>query len=392
MSSELRTTPDLTEVGPRTSDSVTQALDTFQGIQSRILRWVLWLLPCFIIPIIIVILLLYYNPTDNPGIVMYISGMVAAALSLFAFHLLMKRIPETFGALWNRKIIVDKSTIALFDANTTDEALSSINNSSNSAQIEMEIEVQYRNYINDLEKLMNSPGQWVMGIFFALLVFTWNYNSVMEYFIEFSIEFFIAFIIGLMAWRMTIAAVKVWQLGRKFHLKPQLGHADGCGGLEPLGNLCLWNALIITIPGIYLGGWIIIGLDFLGANTQYISLAISYTPLFSKLLLVPISFAVISFFLPLLSVHQIMVIWQTEIRRQLDRLDYHIDQMEREILNRADKLEPKEVEMMTMNLELMQQIDQQNQHIPTWPFNGGIMAKFMASQAVPVLGGIIGFR
>ena len=392
MSSELLTTPDLAEVGPRTSDSVTQALDTFQGIQSRILRGVLWLLPCLLIPIIIVILILYYNPTDNPGIVMYISGMVAAALSLFAFHLLMKRIPETFGALWNRKIIVDKSTIALFDSNTTDEAVSSIDNSSNSTQIETEIEEQYLNYINDLEKLMNSPGQWVMGAFFALLVFTWNYNSVMEYFIEFSIEFFIAFIIGLMAWRMTIAAVKVWQLGRKFHLKPQLGHADGCGGLEPLGNLCLWNALIITIPGIYLGGWIIIGLDFLGANTQYISLAISYTPLFSKLLLVPISFAVISFFLPLLSVHQIMVIWQNKIRRQLDRLDYHIDQMEREILNRADKLEPKEVEMMTMNLELMQQIDQQNQHIPTWPFNGGIMAKFMASQAVPVLGGIIGFR
>ena len=381
MSSELLTTPDLAEVGPRTSDGVTQALETFQGIQSRILHWVLWLLPCFILSISIVIFILYPDPLDNPGVVMYISGMVAAALSLFAFQLLMKRIPETFSALWYRKIIVDKPTIVLFDANTTEEALSSINNSSNSAQIE--IEKQYLKYINDLEKLMNCPGQWVMGIFFALLVFTWDYSSV--------IEFFIAFIIGLMAWRMTIAAVKVWQLGRKFSLKPQLGHADGCGGLEPLGNLCLWNALIIIIPGIFLGGWIIIGLDFLGASTQYIFLAKSYTPLYSKLLLIPISFAVFSFFLPLLSVHQIMVIWKTEVRRQLDKLGYCIDQMECEILNRADKLEPKEVKMMTMNLELMQQICQKNQSIPTWPFNVGIMVKFMASQAVPVLGCIIGF-
>ena len=113
MSSELLTTPDLAEVGPRTSDGVTQALDTFQGIKIRILRWALWLLLCFILPIMIVIFILYYNPTDNPGVVMYISGMVAAALSLFAFQLLMKRIPETFGALWYRKIIVDNPTIGI---------------------------------------------------------------------------------------------------------------------------------------------------------------------------------------------------------------------------------------------------------------------------------------
>lgn len=378
MPSELLTTPDLAEVGPRTSNSVTHALEIFQGVQSRILRWVLWLLPYFI-SLIVIIILIYYNPTDNPGVVMYISGMVAAAVSLFAFHFLMKRIPETFGALWDRKIIVDRPTIVLFDANTTEEVINSINNSSNSAQLEE----QYRKYINDLEKLMNCPGQWAMGVFFTLLVFTWDYSSV--------IEFFIAFIIGLMAWRMTIAAVKVWQLGRQFYLKPQLGHADGCGGLEPLGNLCLWNALIITIPGIFLGGWIILGLDFIGPNTQYFLLAKSYTPLFYKLLLIPISFAVISFFLPLFSVHQSMVTWQTGVRRQLDRLGYCIDRMECEFLNRADMLEPVEVERMTKNLELMQQIYQQNQHIPTWPFNIGIMAKFMTSQAVPILGVIIGF-
>ncbi len=94
-------------------------------------------------------------------------------------------------------------------------------------------------------------------------------------------EHFIAFIIGLMAWRMLVIGVQVWKLGKRFDLNPQLGHPDTCGGLEPLGNLCLWNALILALPGVFLGGWII-----LGPSTKYGDI---YTSLFYKLLILPVS-------------------------------------------------------------------------------------------------------
>lgn len=219
-----------------------------------------------------------------------------------------------------------------------------------------------------------------MGLFFALLVLTWDWSLV--------IEFFIAFIIGLMAWRMAITSIKIWQFGKKFFLKPQAEHDDGCGGLEPLGNLCLWNALIITIPGIFLGGWIIVGQSakYSLLPEAYTFMAKSYTPLFFKLLLIPLVFAIISFLLPLWSIHHAMVTSRAAKQRELDQLSYEINQLDSKLLSQVDKLDPQESEKMVKKLELMQQTYQKNRFIPIWPFNTRIIVKFITSQAVPLLG------
>ena len=357
MSSGLPTKADFTEEIPKMSDGVTRALETFQGVENRILRRFLLLLPWFIL-LIVVVNLQNYGFTDIPAkVVMWTTGMVAAALSLFALHSLMKRIPETLGILWDRRIVSDM------------------------------LETQYLNFIDDLQKLMNHRGQWAMGLFFSLLVFTWWLRRDI-YIQQLIIELFIAIIIRLMAWRMVIAAIEVWQLGKKFYLEPQLGHADKCGGLAPLGNLCFWNILIITIPAIYLGGWIILGTILEPDNLydQYYKQARNYAPLFSKLLLILVPFAVAGFFLPLWSVHKVMVTWGTEVKRQLNQLSHQIDHLECEILDKSDMLESQEVAIMAKKLELMQQIQQQNRHIPAWPFNIKILVKFTTSQVVPALG------
>ncbi len=367
----LLTTSNPVESSEMAHDNVAQALDSFQGVRNRVLRWVLRLLPWVILLLVIVIFIKYDHRA--PGTVMYITGMVAAALSLFAFQLLMGLIPETLSALWNRRIIVNQPEMVLVDAKITEEVFNPDNNGSDSSQLEN----QYLEYISGLEKSMNHPAHWLTGLAFSLLVFTWDYSS--------KIEFFIAFIIGLMAWRMVVASVKIWQLERTFYLEPQLGHADGCGGLEPLGNLCLWNALIVTIPGIFLGGWILI--KFIsGPGTDYYLLSAAYTPLFYKLLTIPVVFAVFSFFLPLWGVHQTMVTWRAKIQRQLDRLGYNINYLDSELLNKADKLEPQESENMSKKLELMREIYQKNRSIPEWPFNTKIIIKFATSQAVAILG------
>jgi hypothetical protein len=51
----------------------------------------------------------------------------------------------------------------------------------------------------------------------------------------------------------------LWRISRAFALRPQFFNPDGCGGLRPLGNMCLLNALIVSVPGIYLAIWIQIG-------------------------------------------------------------------------------------------------------------------------------------
>jgi hypothetical protein len=381
MSAEILKPPRLSEGSPPASDSVAQALGTFQVVRSRVLRWVLRLLPWAILPYVIAVV-----GARDP---MYTSGIVAAALALFVFQFLVQRIPETLGTLWNRNIIAAKPTTVLDDANPIEEALNSTANSLNPAPPEK----QYRTFIHDFEGLLNHSGQWAMVVFFALLGFaSFPYEAGgLKAFIEdlrgwhswrlwyeLFVEPFTGFILGLVVWRMIIIGVQVWRLGKKFDLTPQPGHPDRCGGLESLGNLCLWNALLVTIPGVYLGGWII-----LGPSTEYGDF---YTPLFSKLLLVPMALAAISFFLPLWSVHQAMVAKRAVLRQQLDQLAQSISHLAREMLDRADELEPEEGEKMAKKLELMQQIYQQNKHYPVWPFNLGILVKFMTSQAVPLLG------
>jgi len=400
MSVEILTPSGLAEGSPPMPDSVSEALESFQGVRGHALHWVLRLLPWLILCLLIVLGIVVLKLCD----LMFISGSVAAALSLFAFQILMQRIPETLGTIWNRNLIATHPTIGLGGASPTEEVLDSTTaHPSNPTPLED----QYRTFVEDVEGLLNHSGQWLIAVFFVLLVGAWTflhprgveilmdnaglllYHRIFDTGTEplplvlftwfiIGLESLSGFTIGLMVWRMVITGVQIWQLGKKFDLTPQLGNPDACGGLEPLGNLCLWNALIVTIPAVFLGGWIILGPSF----PQY-----QWTlPLFSKLLLVPMIAAVIGFFLPLGSVHQTMVAKRAVVQRQLDQLSQSINRLAREMLDRADELEPEEGEKMAKKLELMQQIHQQHQHYPVWPFNLGILIKFMTSQAVPLLG------
>jgi hypothetical protein len=73
------------------------------------------------------------------------------------------------------------------------------------------------------------------------------------------------------------------------------------------------------------------------------------------------------------------------VRRQLDQLSRNINELSREMLDQANELEPGEGEKMARKLELMRQIYQQNEYYPVWPFNLGILIRFISAQAVPVL-------
>lgn len=361
----------LQEVGSKTSNGIAHALSNFQAIRNPALSWTLKVLPFAVLALAVGAL-----NADDP---MFATGLAAAALSLFAFGSLMKRIPYTFRALWNRNIIAERTNAPSVEK-LADE-ISSETTKSPSASLEK----GYSAFVLESQEILNKSAQWAMGLLFALIVFAWEPKRPMDFLtghwdiiamVQIA-EHFIAFIIGLMAWRMLVIGILVWKLGKRFDLNPQLGHPDTCGGLEPLGTLCLWNALILALPGAFLGGWII-----LGPSTRYDDI---YTSLFYKLLLVPVSWAAISFFLPLWSVHEILLSKRETIRLQLDQLSRCIDKLTHRMLDHAHELEPEESEKTAKKLELMQQTYQQNKDYPVWPFNYEILKKLALSQTVQVL-------
>ena len=187
-----------------------------------------------------------------------------------------------------------------------------------------------------------------------------------------------AFAAGLVIWRMWVVGRKVHALGHRFRLRIQMGHPDGCGGFEPLGNLSLWNALILAVPGIWLGWWI----PAAARNPYYEH----WVPLFTTLAGVVVLLAIGTFLGPLWNVHVAMTRSAETIREEIEKRGRQIDELARELVAGADHLTPEEREKKAKDLELQQSIFRANEQIPTWPIDLRILLKFTSSQLVPLLG------
>jgi hypothetical protein len=182
---------------------------------------------------------------------------------------------------------------------------------------------------------------------------------------------------GLAIWRMIVIGFKVGDLGR-FPLRVQLGHPDRCGGFEPLGNLCLWNALILSVPGVFLGWWIIVG-----PSSQY---GLRYVALHSALASIVVVLATIAFVVPLWRVHLVMARSAEKLRAGIERNGQRIDQLARELVAARDDLGPDEWESKAKELERLQALYRANEKVPTWPIDVHLATKFGTSQLVPLLG------
>jgi hypothetical protein len=184
-------------------------------------------------------------------------------------------------------------------------------------------------------------------------------------------------IFGLMAWRMAWVGIYVWRLGRRFELAVQLGHPDTCGGLKPLGTLCLWNALIVTIPAILFGFWIIFPFDP------------DWTPIYQLLLLIPSSFGIVSFIIPLWSIHEKMVDRHNDTLEQRNKLSQNIDSLTKEVLENSvesfNLLTSNERQAKIEQINHMKDSYMQLQNSPVWPFDRALAKRFMVSQTIPIL-------
>ena len=333
-------------------------------IRSPVLAWVVKIVPILMV-LALPLILWDKSPLVVPGKEMFSTGLFAAAVALFAFQVLMERISTIFSTLWRRG------------------SIAGVMGQNKSAK---EVLASYHRFIAEMENQLNSKYQWVMGVVFALLVLVWylpilvNLGNGFIILLGLVVETFIALLIGVVVWRMVFISWQVWRLPERYELEIQVVHPDQCGGLEPLGNLCLWNALILAVAGIYLGGWISIG-----PNTQFAAYAAAYGPIFSVLLIVPIILSFVTFLLPLWTTHLVMVRKKAEIQIRLDELAKAIYAESNVLLDKTDELNFTEGDERNKRLSLMRTIYSQHQKIPTWPINTNIISKFAAAQAMPVL-------
>jgi hypothetical protein len=367
-----------------------------QPVRNPILHSILYLLPWLVLVVLVIEMVQAFinRSAASPDIDwLFFTAQFTAALVLFAFQMLMEQIPQAFDVLWSRDIIALKP-----GTNPTPTQASTPDGGSTSAGGLNDLVHQYAGFLNGVEYSLNHPGSYVLGIVFAALGvirFPYEMGGLTPFLTQLSqwqttdqlevvFEGLIGFVLGLMAWRMVFTALQVSELDNRFDLNIKFEHPDAAGGLEPLGNLCLWNALILTIAGIFFGIWLIIGPRFpqyFDENGRFF-----YNNLYYTLLLLPIIFAPICFLLPLWSVHRLMVDKAVALKRDLDNLGESIDRLGRELLTNADELDPEVAQKKIKSLELMQQLYKSNQNIPLWPLNLSLLTKFVTAEVVPLLG------
>ena len=367
-----------------------------QPVRNPILHFILYLLPWVVLVDLVVRMVqsAIREPLTSPHTDwLFFSALFTSAIAIFAFQMLMQQIPQAFDVLWSRDIIAPKQNSN--SARSQAPAPEGANPSDGSAAGLVQ---QYAGFLSGVEYSLNHWGSYVLGITFAVLGvirFPYEAGGLTQFMqslstwgttgrLEGIFEGLIGFVLGLMAWRMVFTALQVSELDNRFDLNIKFEHPDAAGGLEPLGNLCLWNALILTIAGIFFGVWLIIGSRFpyyFDSNGRFL-----YTNLYYGLLLLPIVFAPITLILPLWSVHRLMVEKAVALKRDLDNLGERIDRLGRELLTNADELDPEVAQKKIKSLELMQQLYKSNQNIPLWPLNVSLLSKFMTAEVVPLLG------
>ena len=305
---------------------------------------------------------------DDP---MYLSGLFAVLLALVVFQGFARRIPDSFERLQTREVVrpIDFAKFAEFKRGTT--------------------------------RLLNHPIGIVFGaIFVAFALLRFVVVGVIDLFtgpgarsidaywpllLTMLAEALLGFALGLVLWRMLVVAIKVRELGDRFDLRVQLNHPDRCGGFRPLGDLCLWNALLVTVPAIFLGIWVVLAPTLLDAtgNVLYGS---RYVALHGAFLVILAVLAPVTFLAPLWSIHGEMLRESTRLRAEVDQAGQQIDRLSRQLLEVSNEMSADEAAAIAHDLEIRQENYKRTEHIPTWPIDLNLALKFGTSQVIPLLG------
>ncbi len=248
-------------------------------------------------------------------------------------------------------------------------------------------EKDFLNYLDSLETALNSKASLLSGIVFILVSLITTFPFVIwlrggpfeaERFIIFELSF--GFLFGLVAWRIFVIAFYIYKLGGQFKISILSNHRDRCGGLKPLGDLCLSNAFVILVPIIILSVWLIRGTQPGGELYEIV-----WGDRFRLWLLALVVMSIFVFFLPLYNIHKQMERESLEIERELDELSAKSEKISHRLRVDSDTIDLDDGNKLLKRLEYFSKIQESNRKTPKWPFDLNIILKFSVAQIVPVL-------
>lgn len=317
-------------------------------------------------------------PVVYPIDLMFFTGMLSATVASLLVVMLGPAVRRALGALWTARLLVARPPEATDAfAKFTDRFQRDLDSKAGSAIVAAAFAVFatpqfFIAEANGLSSLDNGD----LGRVGAVLA-NWSPLRI----IGVAVTALIGAALGPFAWRMAVIGAYVTQLGREFEFRLQSSHPDGAGGTQPLGALCFLNALIVSVPSIFLGVWrtLIATLPDVRARYGYLE------GWFTFLLAVTVLLALVGFLLPLYSLHQAMERERDRRRPTVERMSDDLATLADQVRRAATEGARDELAMLTRQQDVLSAVYLRERGLATWPVDATIIRSFVVSQVVPLL-------
>ena len=276
---------------------------------------------------------------------------------------LLENISYTFNRLWNRQLFSEHATAK-----------------------------EYKNFLAEFESEANNKFNYIIGFIFLLMgilntfywysspkeVITWDDPTLFPftYLIWNVIIAFLEFLIGVFFWKGWVLVKCIRALFQRFSIQLQPLNPDKSAGLKPLGELSYKISRVLFLLGIY------VVLTFATAVTKHPSLLHLYIISGIQMLIIYVILSIFLFIYPLMPAHNIMKI---EKDRLLDQLSVKIGvlylKFYEDLIEKGTNIEKERIEQLLSLKELYLEAGKMS----VWPFDIGILIKFIGTVICPVL-------
>ena len=130
--------------------------------------------------------------------------------------------------------------------------------------------------------------------------------------------YIVGVVLGRMAWYGGIGRA-LRKAKVKMHVYP--GHVDGAAGMKPVGDFFFRQALLVVIPAVYLGAWLLLIPSW---PRDYSDWHVAYFWLLAVVLLIEVA----AFVLPMWSFHKVMVAKKSRWRVKADEISRAINKLQ----------------------------------------------------------------
>lgn len=360
------------------NQEIEETLSSFSVITNRTLKWFFDGTP--LVVVISTAIMTYAGIYSKTGVdLLYLTAGLGTVVSLIFARVLFEQFPQTLLMLWRRKVFQSRQKTS--------------------------IENSFLEFVQSIPGRLNKKIGIVFGIF-GIIIIGWTiwlvdsgilidiYTDFQTPFSWYGIMLFVrlaflitGFIGGIIGWYILVIADTVSKLGKTFDFDLQINHPDGCGGLGPIGDLCLRLAYVISPLPILIGVWLIF-INFF--DIRYLRMAPEYlNSLASTLVFLAVPVAAIcmfSFFLPLGAVHTAMLREKSKLQIELDGISQEIHQLSSDLLSKANSLDPSQGVSLEEKIEFLKRVYMRNSQIPTWPYRSTHIWGLISTQVIPAVG------